>query len=275
MLVAVSISLSQSSNLVVSHWVWGCLGVRMWWGFICCCVVHRVTVYCYIAVYLDSSTSMQGECSCNIKATWCSFSVRCARSSTCAGGLVIGPSLIESFLKLLGMFLQLCHIPPEGWCPQCTQQLFHYLGLVYWVAGVVSRGAGISSPSSYMTVWSLYVVVMLWVLWHFPLPVVQGLERWLSLAAGHQCVGLCLCWEGGKRGHLPGKGCADHYERLLECCHWILLVDGRWVFGLFTMQVSSALPLQGISAWHQCKGTNMWEYLVEGTWCVGYPGFSL
>ena len=88
---AVSISLSQSSNLVVSDpskVVISQSKVR----FSCLSVAHRLSVYCCIAVCMGSSTGLQVEHGFSIRASCCNFSVRCASSSVSAGGLVEDPS---------------------------------------------------------------------------------------------------------------------------------------------------------------------------------------
>ena len=93
---AVSISLSQSSNIVVSH----PLNVGISWTkdvvrFVCHCVVHMMLVYCCIAVCMGLSTGQKVEYGCSIMASCCIFSVRCASSSACVDGLVVDPSWLR------------------------------------------------------------------------------------------------------------------------------------------------------------------------------------
>ena len=191
--------------------------------------------------------------------------MRCASSLTCMGGLVVGPSLSWCCLKCS------CN---------CTRSLWGLLSSLYlatvslsrsgmlWVVsrGVVLWEAGISSGSSYMTVWSSYLVVMLCFV-VFPVILEQGFERQLSVVMEHLCVGLCICWEQGKGSHLPGKGCADHHERLFKCCYWILLVDGRWALDLFTIQFfwlfHCEISYYGTSVKVQYDGFgSVWRYLM-------------
>ena len=126
--------MSHSSNVGMS---WSKDVVRS----ICHCVVHRVSLYCCIAVYMGSCTGLQGKHGCNITARCCSFSVRCASSSTCAGGFMVGPtwlSLSWSYWK------HSCY---------CSRSLWGLVSSLYpvavllsrssmlWVVGVVSRVA--------------------------------------------------------------------------------------------------------------------------------------
>ena len=93
---AVSILLSHSSNKVVTH----PSNVGISWSkdvvrFICHYVVQRVSVYCCISVWMRWLTGLHVECDCSIMASYCSFSVKCASSSTCVGGFGVDPSWLR------------------------------------------------------------------------------------------------------------------------------------------------------------------------------------
>ena len=214
------------------HQMWGMSWSKDMVKFICHPAGHRVSMYCYIAVCMGLSTGLQGECSCNVLASCCIFSVRCTISSMCAGRLVVGTSWLS--------------LSWSCWKCSCNsaRSLWGLVSTLYpvafslsrsgllWVVGVVSRWvvswrAGVSSVSSYRQL-DPHILLSCCEFLTFPVIVEQGFGRWLSTVIGQLHVGLCLCWEWGKRKHLPGKGCGDYCERLFKCCHWILSVDGRW-----------------------------------------------
>ena len=93
MLAAISILLSHTSNLMVSlPSNVGMSRSKDVVRFICHCVMHKVSVYCCIAVCKGSSTCQQGECGCNVTASCFSLLGRCFISLTCTGGLVVSPN---------------------------------------------------------------------------------------------------------------------------------------------------------------------------------------
>ena len=168
MSATISISLSQSSNFVL----WYTSYVEMSWSkdvvmFICHCVAFKVSVYFCTSVCRGSSIGLEGGQNWSVMASCCSLLVRSANSSMCMGGLAVGSiSWVAGSVPAnpLDLF--------DGQGPCCTQQLFHHLVLVWcwWVVYFPveqCHGDGVFPVSSYMTVWFPYLIVMLWVLWHF------------------------------------------------------------------------------------------------------------
>ena len=166
MSAAILKSLSQSSNLVVSHpsnvgLSWEYRLVRFIW----CGVMY----YC-IAVYRGSSIGLEVGHGWRVTASCCSLLVRCASSSMCVGGLAVGCNWAShccwkhscsstKCLWGLGSSLHLAGISPSS-------SSILWVGCVF-SSGVVLWGADVSSVLSYMLFQFSYLVDMLCVLWCF------------------------------------------------------------------------------------------------------------